>query len=288
MATQIATFLKKPYPLYISFDKTFSVFLGLSIFVPLFLIAFKPFGMEEAQVPVLKIIGFGPLVLFTLSFNFYLLPQLLPNLFHQQGWNIKKQVAWFFYICFSATLIGTIYTQVTHSVFDIRCELTFAQHFMDIFLVSFLVTAIGFAVGHLLHQYFEIKKLRQAEYSERNLIKEGKVTLISENGKETLVLNPQKILFIESCDNYSKVVWIDENETRERLIRSSLKNLQKQIISPFLVRCHRSFIVNTNHILSFDGNARGYKLLLENFKGFVPVSRQAGRELIPKLRTAVA
>ncbi|NTV41579.1 MAG: LytTR family transcriptional regulator, partial [Candidatus Moranbacteria bacterium] len=46
----------------------------------------------------------------------------------------------------------------------------------------------------------------------------------------------------------------------------------------FIVKCHRSYIVNINYIDRFEGNVQGYKLYLDKIDFPIPVSKNfAGR-----------
>jgi DNA-binding LytR/AlgR family response regulator len=99
--------------------------------------------------------------------------------------------------------------------------------------------------------------------------------LVSETGKEKIRLTVDELLYIQSCDNYARVVIRKNGKSEETLIRSSLKNLEQQISSPYIVRCHRSFIVNLVRTRSNTGNSRNYTLSLENCERAIPVSRES-------------
>ena len=43
--------------------------------------------------------------------------------------------------------------------------------------------------------------------------------------------------------------------------------------APFIVRCHRAFLVNLHQVVKVDGNSQGYRLRLEGCTEEVPVSR---------------
>ena len=59
------------------------------------------------------------------------------------------------------------------------------------------------------------------------------------------------------------------------MIRSSLKKAIETVNElDFILRCHRTFIVNTNHIKEIQGNSQGYKLYFENLDFPVLVSQK--------------
>ena len=43
--------------------------------------------------------------------------------------------------------------------------------------------------------------------------------------------------------------------------------------APFIVRCHRAFLVNLHQVAKVDGNSQGYRLRLEGCAEEVPVSK---------------
>ena len=47
----------------------------------------------------------------------------------------------------------------------------------------------------------------------------------------------------------------------------------------FIIKCHRSYIVNINYIERFEGNSQGYKLYFENISFPIPVSKSFASKL---------
>lgn len=76
-------------------------------------------------------------------------------------------------------------------------------------------------------------------------------------------LNQNEILFIEADNVYSKIIC----ESSVYLVRITLKELE-DLLSPFFVKVHRSFIVNKNKINTYKCN----ELKVANFK--IPVSKK--------------
>ena len=70
------------------------------------------------------------------------------------------------------------------------------------------------------------------------------LVFISENGKERVSVEPARLLYIESQDNYSAIYFLKGESISRKLIRSTLKRLEKDNKTPFLLRCHRSYLHN--------------------------------------------
>ncbi len=79
------------------------------------------------------------------------------------------------------------------------------------------------------------------------------------------------LLYVESQKN--NLIFHFETESVMK-VRMTLKSLQEQLQEfTFLIRCHRSFLVNMNKVKEINGNAQGFTLELENEKDYIPVSR---------------
>ena len=112
-----------------------------------------------------------------------------------------------------------------------------------------------------------------------------KLVFIAENEKDKTELFPDQLLYIESADNYSNIVFTEEAKVKKQLIRSSLKRMESQIKDENILRCHRTFIVNLKNVKNIEGNAAGYKLSFDQDGYFVPVSRSFGTKILEKLKS---
>jgi DNA-binding LytR/AlgR family response regulator len=102
-----------------------------------------------------------------------------------------------------------------------------------------------------------------------------KLVLRSDSERETLEVDPEDILYIESVGNYVEIAFrMREGNIESTLLRSSLKRIERQLKDfPFLFKCHRGFIVNIGRIQRANGNAQGYKLSFEGTDKEIPVAR---------------
>lgn len=108
------------------------------------------------------------------------------------------------------------------------------------------------------------------------------VTILSDTS-ETIDLRLTDLVYIESSHNYSTVFWKTAAGLEKKILRIYLKNIETQLNNSFIVRCHRSYIVNINAITHVTGNTNGYKLSLEGTETTIPVSRSKGSEVIEKI-----
>jgi TolB-like protein/Tfp pilus assembly protein PilF len=114
--------------------------------------------------------------------------------------------------------------------------------------------------------------------------KKDRMISIKTDTKEVLLINLNELVYIEAQENYSRVVWTEGDQVKEKLLRVTLKNIESQITDNKIVRCHRSFIINTLVEFSILGNSNGYSLKSELFSDTIPISRSLGKEIVAKIK----
>jgi len=93
-------------------------------------------------------------------------------------------------------------------------------------------------------------------------------------GKESFIVNPLDIMYVESVGNYLSIVYFNESELCTKRLRSSLKDVEEALEAyHFLVHIHRAFLVNINFITQVSGNSAGYKINLFSTDKVLPVSK---------------
>lgn len=94
--------------------------------------------------------------------------------------------------------------------------------------------------------------------------------------KESLAIRAEDFLCAESVGNYVKVIYrsATDGKTLTKIIRTSIKRVEEAVAScPFIIRCHRAFLVNLQKVKEICGNLQGCLLRLDGLKLRIPVSR---------------
>lgn len=82
------------------------------------------------------------------------------------------------------------------------------------------------------------------------------------------------LLYLESSDNYVSIKYIHNNQPKSVLIRNTLKNIEKKFENSTLLRCHRSYVVNTKRVRMVKKEGNTMNLLIESPNNEkIPVSR---------------
>ena len=152
-------------------------------------------------------------------------------------------------------------------------------NFLNDFLFSLKYTILGiclpYSFGILIIYYRkqneEIKQLQTsvAKPSENKLI-----SFRDENGKIRFSALTKDLLFLESTDNYVSVYYLSENKVKRLLLRNTLKNLEEELKNHGIMRCHRSFMVNTQNIEFMKKSGKKLILTMKQFDNNIPVSQK--------------
>jgi len=127
----------------------------------------------------------------------------------------------------------------------------------------------------------ELKELNQLleeeQTKQRNNHAEEKMTekiILHGDSRESLIVNPLDIMYVESVGNYLSIVYFNESELCQKRLRSSLKEIEETLEAyPFMVHIHRAFLVNINFITQVSGNSAGYKVNMFSTDKILPVSK---------------
>lgn len=92
------------------------------------------------------------------------------------------------------------------------------------------------------------------EYLVRDVIdKEEEKNVIQfkdERNEVRFSISSKRVLYIESSDNYSVIKYISNEKISDFLLRCSLKKLSTDLKDTPIQRCHRSYMINLEHITS--------------------------------------
>jgi len=281
---KLITWLNKPYPFITDLKTKILIALSFGLFIYLFLLVFLPFEKEQIIFgKSIYIIGFGLITLFVLLFNYIVLPLLFTYFFNPNSWVIKKEI---FFITLCIILIAFLnyeYNLIAEDNVDQQSNLgyfilvTISVGFFPITIFIF-VTELYLTNRHqkvASETNLKIHKERETDkHTHSNII-----DIKTELKKDKLKIDEEDLVFIKSEDNYCHFFYYDNNEIKTKLLRVTLKDIEKQLGHiPNLIRCHRSYIVNKKQISRISGNARAYYLHFDNCKESAIVSRSFPKE----------
>lgn len=257
-------FLNKPYPYNDDLRHNAKIIFFISLGILAFLLIFQPIEIDTftSKQIIFLVTGLPISTFVVLSINLIILPSLFPKLFYNNIWNIKKEIIWNLWILLTISSSDFLFYTQLFEILDIS--------FSDIgriLLLGFLPVAVLIIVNQdrLLRSHLESAQKLNEKLTESKEQKVKLIHFISDYKKDNLSISPDSLLVIKSADNYIEIYYRSEGMIKKQMIRYSLKKAVETVNEfDFIIRCHRTFIVNTNHIKEITGNSQGYKLYFES------------------------
>jgi DNA-binding LytR/AlgR family response regulator len=292
VAERFSDWLNAPFPFYLNDDrKNFLLVTTLSAFVTAFLYLFKT-ESEFAFANQLEWLH-GLITFSVLLFDILLLPRIFPALMDPTSWTIKKYMVLNVLHLGLIWLIATILEKEFFCPFDMSWFVVAKHTVVQVAIKGVIPIALTtlFLKAQMLQENLreaiktnqELQKIQTLKRESKESVKTANQITLYSDTSESLTFNLPDLLFIEADDNYSTVMWKAEGALQKKLLRVNLKNLESQLDNSFMLRCHRSYIVNVNAISAISGNTNGYKLKINGSDFSIPVSRPKGKEVMEKI-----
>ncbi len=258
--------------------KYFKLYLGISICVFLFILFFQPFNTSNFE--------FENKLLFNAGYGFiiFIAQVIVQIIFHRHLFHDSRDGEYsslldflYFFSQIALTSIAFVFyiryvgnTAITF-IIVLRVVVISLSVPVTIHLKNLLTSLHGKYKNTLDENRLMQDKLRQFSENYANKF----IELNSDNESDNIRIQVSEIIFIKSADNYVEVGFHEGGEIRKKMIRNTLKNIEKQLkeFNNF-IRTHRSSIVNIQYIDKLNKNFNSYWLTLIDTKETIPVSRQ--------------
>jgi DNA-binding LytR/AlgR family response regulator len=203
--------------------------IGIFISIWFFIFAFfiRPFddGTISLKVWILISVGFS-----LIAFLCYGLIAIIQKSIYQKTskWNIVFEIATLvlFHLLF---LVSTF-------IYYKSPVLNGGYAFFEFLRVIILKSALISTPIIVLARIYSVKLIPTQD---ENIIIRG------ENKLDILKIRRSDLVCVSNSQNYVEIFFIDENQLKKKLIRSTLKKVQNDF--DFLVQVHRSHLINTTH-----------------------------------------
>lgn len=282
----IQNWLKKPYPFPLAIKEKLAINFGFGTFIFVFLALLKPFGFTGLGVNTHYFaLVYALITFFTLTFVIFILPLIFKDFFKVTNWTTGKMLLITVLALFMISIFNYYF-----SIYNFE-QLNVAKRNVIFFLWTTFVTGF-FPIT--LYLYISEKQKAKANNAialavskskTQTVVKQRKtvVVVFGENKKEHFEFNIHDLLFISFEKNYATFFYTVDALVKTKLMRISLLKIEKQLEAyPFIIRCHKSYIVNTTQVNQLKGNARNYQLELSTKQEeyLIPVSRSFPKELL--------
>ena len=255
------SYLNRPFPERENQKAYVLSALGVGSFIAIFLYVFKPFGLHRIEEHViLMCLGYG-LVTFATT--------IIYDLFIRHVIGIDMNTKSF-----------TLGKWILITLILILCIGIANYFFMRAMYGPNSVRLLNILVGTLMVGLFPlifvgtiavIKGEKRYEAIAKDLNHNHKV-IPAQKDNVLFDIATSDIRYIKAMQNYLTINFINEWPQKE-IVRHTLSSVEEKIPDTTLIRCHRSYIVNLQHVEEVTGNAQGLKLKLKDSEEIVPVSR---------------
>lgn len=277
--------LEKPYTLNNGLYYKILISFGMGLFCFFYLTFFQPFlTLQSTNNLFLHAKVISTIVTLVLLVYYFIIRRLFPIYFKPETWTIGSHIFVVVSLMLSGCIVFWLYQKYS-GYGDFVGEITLLNIIYYIFSVGFIPLAIYLFIDERLSTYKQKKQEEitiDGEFKVEEKIEEEAITIFSYNEKDSVTFTNDTLVYITSEGNYTIFFVLENDEVKEYTIRQTLSKIQKELQEHTnIIRCHKSYFVNSILVTGYRGNARGYFLSLENIEKEIPVSRNFNiKELI--------
>lgn len=252
-------FLNKQIPFVSRLKEKAFVGLILGVFLSMIIIFLEPFDTNEydSNYRLLTLSGFGILVSCVCFIQSW-----LENIWYvkvDKVWIIRYEIlSTFFFFCCSGTVVY-LYNHIVINGFEytVQSHWWYCSH-----IVLAMIPIIAPVLLYLRQKFGELIVPKSPDT----------IFIIGKNKNETLELQKNELLYVQSVENYIEIYFIDSGKKlHSKTFRQTLSQVYEQL--PFLEKCHRSYLVNKDNINEVQGNSQSAKISFQHIENKIPLSK---------------
>ena len=164
----------------------------------------------------------------------------------------KRQISYVHYITWIACEILVMTLMFTIVALFTDTNKGIITLFKNSLIKTFLMLLIPYTLSYIYFIWQErvaqLRMLRERIAEDETALQAAYVQIFDEKGEMRLSVRREHLLLIESADNYICVWYTNNNAPKKVLVRNTLKQVAEQLASTHIQRCHRSYLVNLDHV----------------------------------------
>jgi len=264
------TWFLKPFQLLDSFKSRWLLVIFCGVFSFLFLNIFEPFKIgnwfEGVDLPLFFILT---------SFSIAGMAALAVTQFGVRSLfriHFPTRIRFIFWLLFEFFLISIAVHAANHLV--TKHPILDGTEYLQTLKYTLLASVLPYFLALLLlYVQEQLQVVEQLTLKANRPTNAENVSISDENGKVILNLASKSILYFKSEDNYTLLYYKVENHLKKELIRTNLKKLEQELVHPNFIRIHRSYMINSQNLISAAKTPRGYQVKMDSASDIaLPVS----------------
>ncbi|MBK6967298.1 MAG: LytTR family transcriptional regulator [Bacteroidales bacterium] len=238
--------LQKPIPAYLLEKRNIvTLILFTAAFALIFINVYAPFGVDVwFNVTRWTLLLYSSIITLTGVLVVVISRIIMYHSRHRFTIRLWQYLIWVMAEVFFMGLFYSLYQKL------ILADVRFLP---DIVVVSVQNTALVLLLPYsVLWLYFswsenkrKLESFGQAQVQESQ---KGMIHFNDERGILRLSVKIEHLLYLEAADNYIYIHFLDNGLPERHLLRNNLKKLSEELENSPLVRCHRSFMVNSDKV----------------------------------------
>jgi hypothetical protein len=275
--TSLSTFLEKPYPFYYEGKKLLQITVVIFLISLFFNYMLQPFdvNLQEQKMSYFWICFIHSSTPLFVLISIALICKLFPKT--TEDWKIKNEcILVFFLVLFT----GITQFLIRDIIYDNPMNWSwryFKEEISNSFIAGVFLGPIIISINLNRQQHKNSQKanlISSAITNTKELQNNTSVTIETEVKSEKFIFESHSFIYAKAEGNYAEIFLKKDEKTQKLIKRMPIKNLEMQLSPfPFIIKTHRSVLLNLNYIEKVTGNAQGYKVQLKDCPETVPVSR---------------
>ena len=269
LITFAASMRKAIPPYYVNTKNTIIQIIFTTVFAYIFINLYKPFGAGEWYDVSWWVFSFASGALVVSGMLVVVASRLL------MFWG--KRMRPISIVCYALMTTGEIiFMALLYALLELWV-LKDARHFAILLYFALQNTALILLIPYLFSILFfewQEKKISLEKLIKQLSYKAPFIPFKDEKGTLRLSIKASDLIFLESSDNYVVIHYESSEKMKSYLIRNTLKQFEKELTAFPLLRCHRSYMVNIDHVKLMRREKGVVQLLMDNTEQHsIPVSK---------------
>lgn len=256
----VRSWFQKPFGLLDSGKSRWQLILFCGVFGCLFLNIFEPFNIgnwfsgSNASLFIIitffSLAGMAALVLTQFAIR---------SLFRVR---LTTRASFFFWLLFEFFILSIVMHVANHII--TKHPISDVVEYFQTLKHTLLVVMLPYSVAILLLYIQEqLQVVEELTLKVNRPVATENLNIRDENGKVVFSLASKNILYFKSEDNYILLYYKVDNQLRKELIRTNLKKLEQELNHPNFIRIHRSYMINSQNLVSASKTSRGYQVNMD-------------------------
>ena len=180
---------------------------------------------------------------------------------------------------FFAAVLSSLFVPVIHDNFVCLLADVLVYGYVSLLSSCFLVSYLERG-----RQLDDFKSLLDKNNIDSSSLVEN-TSFFDRGGKLVFSTRKENVLYIEAADNYTNIHYLNDDKEDTFILHNSMKQIEGSALYPYMLRCHRGFMVNVLKVKLLRRDKDGLLLELSSCQRPIPVSRTYADKVVAQFFT---